>query len=514
MASRLIVRITAPILAISGLLLAAGVVGAWYVQRMQRNVSENLLWNVRTMRAAEELEIALREVGRQLHLFRITNDRRHLREIARARPDVDHWFAEARRLAVVGRETDLMARATRGYGRLLAEFDRVRKQPDAAGLGGRLRRLEKILVNEVLPPVHEYLDLNEEEVEEIARENQDLAERLVLGLLLLGTCGAGAGLLAGYGIARGISRSLVQLSVPVRDAAGKLSEVVGPITLSAGGGLAELEGTLRKMAWQIGTVVERLQQSQREVLRAEQLAAVGQLAAGMAHEVRNPLMAMKVLVQSAALRPDDAGLTGRDLVVLEEEITRLERLTRTFLDFARPPQLEKRTFDLRGVLEQAVGLVSGRAGHQGVAVACRLPEAPAPVHADMGQVRQVVLNLLLNALDALPNGGTVTVTLSSTAPAGDGAGRGWLTVAVADCGAGLPPELGEHIFEPFVSTKETGLGLGLSICKRIVEAHGGAITAANRPEGGAEFNVRLPRSPGAWPAGVGASAPERGALAP
>jgi signal transduction histidine kinase len=225
-------------------------------------------------------------------------------------------------------------------------------------------------------------------------------------------------------------------------------------------------------------------------------------------------MASRLIVRITAPILAISGLLLAAGVVLEEEITRLERLTRTFFDFARPPQLEKRTFDLRCILEQAVGLVSGRAGQQGVAIACRLPDAPAPVHADMGQVRQVVLNLLLNALDALPNGGTVTVSLSSTAPAGEGAGRGWLTVAVADSGAGLPAELGEHIFEPFVSTKETGLGLGLSICKRIVEAHGGAIMAANRPEGGAEFRVRLPRCPGAESAVGVTSAPERGALAP
>jgi signal transduction histidine kinase len=486
MASRLVARITAPILAISGLLLAAGVVGAWYVQRMQRNVSENLIWNVRTMRAAEELEIALREVGRRLHLFRITGHREHLQAIARLRRETDLWMTQAKNLAVSNREQEMMARAGRSYQWFYQEFDRARRRPPGPDRQRHLLRLEGMLIGDLLPPVHEYLDLNEEEVEAIADENQELAERLVLGLLLLGTCGAGAGLLAGYGIARGISRSIVQLSVPVRDAAGKLSEVVGPVTLSAGWGLTELEGTLRKMAWQIGTVVERLQQSQREVLRAEQLAAVGQLAAGMAHELRNPLTAMKILVQSAAERPDGAALTGRDLAVLEEEITRLESLIRTFFDFARPPQPEKRGFEMKGVLEQVVKLVSGRAGQQGVRVECRLPDRPAPIHADPGQVRQVVLNLLLNALDALPGGGTVWVSLSASADSG------WLTVTVADNGPGLPADLGEQIFDPFVSTKETGLGLGLSICKRIVEAHGGTITAANRPAGGAEFRIRLP----------------------
>ena len=105
----------------------------------------------------------------------------------------------------------------------------------------------------------------------------------------------------------------------------------------------------------------------------------------------------------------------------------------------------------------------------------------------MDQFRQVMLNLLLNALEAVPDGGGVEVELE----AAEGEGR-WLTVRVADTGPGLPEGLGDGIFRPFVSTKGTGMGLGLSICKRIVEAHGGAISAADRPGGGAVFEVRLP----------------------
>jgi signal transduction histidine kinase len=109
----------------------------------------------------------------------------------------------------------------------------------------------------------------------------------------------------------------------------------------------------------------------------------------------------------------------------------------------------------------------------------------------MGQLRQVLLNLLLNALDALPAGGAVSVEIETTGAAGNGS-PGWVTVRVSDTGRGLPSELGSKIFEPFVSTKPTGIGLGLSICKRIVESHGGQIESLSRPEGGAEFTIRLP----------------------
>src|SRR5262249_53971178 len=156
-------------------------------------------------------------------------------------------------------------------------------------------------------------------------------------LLFLGTCGSAAGLVAGGGFARGLSRSLIQLSVLIRDAAGRLQEGIGPVTFS-GGGLVELEKVLRLLAERGGAVVARLRQRERELRHAEQLAAVGQLAAGMAHELRNPLTSMKILVQAALEAPGgegggawaSPGLSGRDLAVLEEEITRLEGLVQSF----------------------------------------------------------------------------------------------------------------------------------------------------------------------------------------
>src|SRR5439155_21994105 len=146
----------------------------------------------------------------------------------------------------------------------------------------------------------------------------------------------------------------------------------------------------------------RLQRSERELVRGEQLAALGQLAAGLAHELRNPLMAMKLLVQTAR-GPGPAGLNERDLAVLEEEITRLERTLQSFLDFARPPRLERRRFEVRSVVEQVACLLAGRAECQGVVLAWDRREEPVGIEADLGHFRQVLFNLLLNALDAVPS---------------------------------------------------------------------------------------------------------------
>jgi signal transduction histidine kinase len=204
----------------------------------------------------------------------------------------------------------------------------------------------------------------------------------------------------------------------------------------------------------------------------------------MAHELRNPLMAMKILVQSARERGGGTHLSDQGLEVLEVEIGRLERLIQSFLDFARPPQPERREFELINVIEQTLRLISSRARQQRVEIIPHWPAPPLWLTADMGQFRQVLLNLLLNALDAVPCGGSVWLDVESSS--------GSLTIRVADSGPGLPADVGAHIFEPFVTTKESSTGLGLAIGKRIVEAHGGIITASNRPEGGAVFRMDLP----------------------
>src|SRR5579875_1944514 len=480
-------RMTWPILTLSILTLGGGIVAAWLVYHSQRDAFNVLARNTASMRAAEELVIALRDVRHELHLFLITKDHEHLDAIPRLRQKTDHWLEVAERTAVTEKGQELIRHVQQGYANFFDEFkdllnERIRNNSPNLHDLAQVRKLADVtLTGKILVPAQEYLDSNEEEIIASNEQNKLVTYRMVAGLVLLGICG----LLSGFGISWAISRSIVRLSVPIRDAAGKLNDIVGPITLSARWGLDELEGVMRAISERIGAVIDRLQQSEREARRAEHLAAVGQMAAGIAHELRNPLMPIKILVQSAADRHPSPGLDGRDLAVLEQEISRLERSIQTFLDFARPPQIEKRTFEARAVLEQIIQLLEARAERQGVRIERCFPNEPLWIQADVGQFRQVVLNLLLNALDAVSRGGTIQLELHKES-------GNWLKFSVADSGCGLPPGLGAQIFEPFVSTKETGLGLGLSICKRIIEAHEGEIQAATRPEGGTVFTVRLP----------------------
>jgi PAS domain S-box-containing protein len=228
---------------------------------------------------------------------------------------------------------------------------------------------------------------------------------------------------------------------------------------------------------------ERLRE--RQMGRAEQMAAIGQVAAGVAHELRNPLTSIKGLVQVNLREADSRGLPAEDLRVIEHEVRRMERTLQTFLDFARPPRPDRRRLELSDVVDRVVALVGGRARKQGVALRFLRPDGPARVDGDQDQLQQLVLNLVLNALDAMPHGGSVEIDLR---PPRDG----YTELLVRDTGPGIAPQILPRVFETFVSSKETGIGIGLPVSRRIAEDHGGSLTAYNLPAGGACFTLRLP----------------------
>ena len=496
MDSRLMLRIIAPTLGVASLLLILGGFAAWYVHQQQRDAAMVLSSTVEKVTAAEELLIISHDL-RNAVSDHFDGDGGNLEPVLKVLGRADRQITVCSNLADSDQEEGLVQRIAEGFDGLRTDLTTI---AGAKGDAGILQKewidLGRKIREQIQQPAREYRALINDQMKQTAVRDQFLADRMGIGLFVLGMCGAVAGLVAGFGFARSVHRSIVQFSVPVHDAAGKLNEVIGPIKVSAET-LGDLETTMQLVANRVGTVVQRLQESEAVSRRAEQLASLGQLAAGIAHELRNPLTSMKIIVQTAAT--DGPPLDGRDLAILTEEITRLESRIQSFLDYARPPKLVTRPVILRDILVQTIDFVSFRARQMGIKIERELPDDVFRVQADEAQVREVLLNLLLNAIDASPENATVLVRLTFEAVADEGypsrlgnEPSAWIRIDVEDEGEGLPPDVGERIFEPFVSTKESGTGLGLPICRRIVKDHGGQITAANRPGGGAVFSVRLP----------------------
>lgn len=489
MSLRLTFRVAAPSVFISLLLLVSGSLGAWYVQHLQRSAAATLDLDMTTIHAAQQLVFSITELQAETSNMVVDVRRGRIDSLLTRCFELERHLDATGKLVDDAEEMRLVAAVRAGCNETFESLRNLAQAPPGDVVRQKLDQLNReVVAHRVLAPAKELLELEVSLNRQSAARSQRTATGMAWVLWLFGAFGAAAGLVAGVGIARSVTRSIVELYVPVRVVSGKLEEVVGPVEVLPSGGIDNLDLILRRMSDQVGTVVDRLQRSQLAALRSEQMAAMGQLAAGMAHELRNPLTAMKMLIQNASGEGPARGLTDRDLAVLESETVRLERSLQTFLDFARPPRPEKRVRDLCASIEQTLDLVQARARQQGVQIDCCLAVRPLLVEADHEQVRQVLLNLLLNALDMLPNGGTVNVAATEVVE-GE---RSWTTLTVRDSGPGIRPDIADQIFTPYVSTKPGGLGLGLAICRQIMELHGGQIEARNASQGGAEFCIRIP----------------------
>jgi signal transduction histidine kinase len=490
MNAKLLLRVTAPAVLIGLLLLGACLAGAAYIKRLQTNLARILSRNVISLQAAQELEIRVRQLRFHNLLYFVDRDPAALEQIADDHKHFEEALEAARTTAGNDAQRACIDRIAQSYRVYRGEQARLRET-----MADKKRPLNlKELVRDhpvqlVVTPCQDLLRLNRKSLEEMARDSLQLGQQGYLAMSVLGVVGVVGGAALGYGVARGLSQSIHRLSVRVQDVAQRLDRDVTSVKLVAGGDIQSLDRQLEHVVRRVGEVVERLQEHQRELIRAEQLFAVGQLAASVAHEVRNPLAGIKLLVESALRSRNDKPLTLEDLEVIHREVARLEQTVQGFLEFARLPTPRCSLHDLGDVVHQAIELVGARARQQHVAIDVRGPEGAVPAYVDPSQLKTVLVNLMLNALDAMPGGGRLEVELG---PGADGGVR----LSVSDTGVGIAPQIAERLFTPFTTTKATGTGLGLSISGRILKEHGGSLSARNRPEGGACFVLTLPPPPG------------------
>jgi signal transduction histidine kinase len=436
MTRRLLFQLASPAVLIGLLLFGVCLVAGWSLHRLQKNLAQVLADNVAGLEAAQELEIQLRQLRFHAMLYAMDPTPARLDPVQRDQAGFEAALEKARQAAHKDAERNLVQAIETGYREYRAELTHATPPPASGRAADYVAWSDAHHVSPLQIPCEELLRLNKAEMEATARESDTLSRQAQFVLLLLGLAGPAAGLLAGYGIARGLGRSL---------------------------------------------------------LRAEQLAAVGRLAASVAHEVRNPLTAIKLLVESG-LRSQRKPLTSEDLTVIHGEVVRLERTVQNLLDFARPADLSAHkglvgrvTADLRDVVAHALTVVRTRTDQQGVLVEVRQLERPVTALVDPDQMGSVLVNLFLNALDVMPGGGRLSVKLEEIA-----GHHPQVRLQVSDTGPGISRSMLGRLFTPFASTKPTGTGLGLSICRRIVEEHGGRMSAHNGPDGGAVFEVILP----------------------
>jgi two-component system, NtrC family, sensor histidine kinase HydH len=475
--SRFSLWITGPTILVSLLLLALCSLAAVFLYQQQATTAQNLEEDLNSTQIAHDLKSTL---GDLVELLPNGQDK----VVEQKHQRVRALLKQARNLADKPEERKYVGGLEDCLRRYFDLWDQHSFQPSESQ-AGTVIECKRILETEALPRCQNLQAFNAAQIRQSEYAHRATVNWVIAGLLSVGVVGALAGLLLGYGVARRLRHSIYHLRVRVQDAASKLGQDLPAVDLEEDGDLHQIQQQMQAVVGDIEQVVQKLQQREREVLRAEQLAALGQLAAGVAHEIRNPLTSIKLLVQTLREEFEARDTPAEDLQVMEMEIRRMERCLQTFLDYARPPKPDCRPLDLAVPIRQTLALIAGRARKQEVAVDFAPPLVPVRVTADCEQLQQLLVNVTLNALDAMPHGGTLRIGLREL-PGGQA------ELTVSDTGPGIADKLLPSLFVPFVSTKETGLGLGLVTSRRIAETHGGTLLAANLPGGGACFALRLP----------------------
>jgi two-component system sensor histidine kinase HydH len=489
MNTKLLLRVTAPALGIGLLLFATCLASIRYMKRLQTNLADIITENVTSLQAAQELEIRVRQLRFHSVLYLMDPHPERLPPIDADQEHFEEALHMARQASDTPEEVACVRAIEAAYETYRQEQVHLRETAANRRTGQEFAALlDSHPIRRVVEPCQELLRINRERMEDTAGESKRVSDQGLMAMLFLGLVGPVGGLIMGYGVAQALRRSICRLSVRVQDMARHLDQKVASVNVVADGDIHHLDEQMQVVVHKVEEVAGRLQQHQRELLRAEQLSALGQLAAGVAHEVRNPVTGIKMLVEAALRLENPRPLGNDDLHIIQRQVARLEQTVQGFLDFARLPAAQRAACDLREVVTQTLELVRVRAEQQRVQVTLDTPAEPVRAAVDRSQLGIVLVNLLLNACDAMPQGGRLTVSLEQPF-------AGPLRLRVADTGSGIPPQIADRLFTGFATTKPTGTGLGLSLSRRIVEEHGGTITAHNRPEGGACFTITLPAAP-------------------
>ncbi|GAB7022369.1 ATP-binding protein [Salidesulfovibrio brasiliensis] len=451
----------------------------WYIYETQKLFQRIEDRDIAALVAAQGLESELVAQKGYVTYFFLTGDDSWLTELGQHAASFEHWMTLARDIDAVKGSRELLNRIESGYLRFAASRDRVvelyrREERDQ---GQQLHWEVRKRFVEIYELCERYKRLHEQNLEKSGTEYRRKAQ-----------------------VMAGLSLFAVPLSLFVALWLGFLlfKRILEPIRRLAHGDSATMHG----LTGEIGALSERvtglledvdhahvmLQQSREQVVQAEKMAMVGKLAAGVAHSVRNPLTSVKMRLFSLERSLNLDSVQQEDFEVISEEIRHLDTIIRNFLEFSRPPKLKVQTVSPSELVDNTLQLLRHRLESCGVEARVVRKKPLPDVNADPEQLKEVLVNLIMNACDAMVDGGRITISEEVGSFGGKGS---MVAITVSDDGPGIPASQRDHIFKPFHSTKEEGTGLGLSIANRIMAEHGGWIhlQPSNR---GASFLLALP----------------------
>ncbi len=287
-------------------------------------------------------------------------------------------------------------------------------------------------------------------------------------------------------------------AIPVRssDEFGKLAASFNTMTDALRMSRAELQGLARTLEQKVEERTQELRRAQAETMRGEKLASVGLLASGVAHELNNPLTGILTFSHLLRQKMPDKSADAEDMDLVIRETKRCAAIIKRLLDFAREKHPEKKFTDLNQVIDDTVRIVERPAHLRDIEIAVDLDRSLPPIWIDADQIKQVVMNMLVNAQHAVEEKGAITISTrrAQDPRAGASEQKPMVAISIVDTGCGIPEKNLKRIFDPFFTSKDVGkgTGLGLSVSHGIVEAHGGMIDVQSKVGEGSTFRVLLP----------------------
>ncbi|MEJ2661466.1 MAG: ATP-binding protein [Desulfobacteraceae bacterium] len=478
------IRIYLLLAALIGIALSSGMVMRWYTQRMQGMLAGIVDRNLAAFETAAALETALVNQKGFVTYYFLDGDANWLRQLGEYRQLFRDHLEKARQLAFNQEQVTAVRHIADAYAIYIDRKDRV----IALYKAGR-RKEGAVLHKSVRQQFFDIIALCEKfkvdhlkQIQQMQADNRDTVARLrvasVTTIFFQMVLIIGLGFIFIHQILSPVHRML-----QTADKIGRPERTTNVVTA--------LSQSINLLIQDVDQAHHELEKSRENLLQAEKMALVGKLAAGMAHSIRNPFTSVKMRLFSLSRTLELNATQEEDFAVISQEIRHIDTIVQNFLEFSRPPKLMMQPVSPSSVVDNALQLLSHRLKSYGVEVRVTRP-APLPeVMGDPEQLKEVLVNLIINACEEMKEGGTIMIEerLFGQRP------HQFTVLSLSDSGPGIPEELREKVFQPFFTTKDEGTGLGLSIASRIINEHGGRLSIESGSTGGAEFVITLPVNP-------------------
>jgi signal transduction histidine kinase len=462
--------------------LSGGGVMVWYTYRMEGLMNHIIDRNIIDFETAQELAVDLADQKGFVSYYFIDQNPVWLQELEKHRRNFREQIARAQSLAETEDQKVLIEKIGTEYTRFTALKDKVIAYytEGEKEQGKRLHETIRPLFSHLLQLCGEYKELSIQSMKEASVTTSFQAGRLRVVAATAVFLALTLGILLAFVLVHDILEPVRRLArETIRDTQYRRNE----------NDVRALKNGVHNLMEEYDHTFSELEKSREHLLQAEKLAMVGKLAAGTSHSIRNPLTSVKMRLFSLGRSLDLTKNQQEDFDVISEEIGHIDNILQNFLEFSRPPRLKLQMVSPSEVVDNTALLLRHRLEScNGVLTVERVKPLPS-VLADPEQLKEAVMNIVINACEAMGFGGTVTITEKETLMPHGGSAA---VIRISDDGPGIPVGIRQKIFEPFFTTKEEGSGLGLSIVARIIQEHGGSVTVESEEGAGASFVITLP----------------------